>query len=155
MVADTLRIAKATLSRGSDADSKRRVRYTQVRRGFEAVSFDELYPGASVRWFTWQQVRPALAYGRQGGIALHYFRYDLRHFGLGARAPACHVLSANRPMLVAFMARFGLREAAIQAPRPHRPDVWHFDAFGPVLERLEAVYPLPAHIDALSAEASA
>jgi hypothetical protein len=111
------------------------------------MSFDELYPGTDVRWFTWREVSPALDHGRTGGIALHYFRYDLRRFGLGSRAPACHIMSANRPMLVEFVARFGLREALIQTPRRHRPDVWHFDAFGRVLDHLAEIYPLPADIE--------
>ena len=111
------------------------------------MTFEELFPSTTVRWFTWREVTPALDHGRLGGIALHYFRYDLRRFGLGSQAPACHVLSADRPRLVAFVARFGMPEAFIQAPRRHRPDVWHFDAIGPVLERLIQSYPLPADIE--------
>jgi hypothetical protein len=111
------------------------------------ASFDERFPETAVRWFTWREVSPALEHGRAGGIALHYFRWNLRRFGLGSQDPACHILSADRPVLVAFVAGFGLPEFLIQAPRPHRPDVWHFDAFGPVLERLAKVYPLPEDID--------
>ena len=106
-------------------------------------------PETDVRWFSWREVSPALDHGRAGGIALHYFRWNLRRFGLGSQAPACHVLSADRPLLVAFVAPFGLPEFLIQAPRPHRPDVWHFDAFGHVLERLAEAYPLPQDIDEL------
>jgi len=96
-----------------------------------------------VRWFTRWEVREALAHGRSGGIALHQFRHDLRRFGLGANDPACHILSADRAALVAFAARIGLPERLIQPPRPYRPDIWHFDAFGTVLERLRAAYPPP------------
>jgi hypothetical protein len=117
------------------------------------VNFGERYPTKSVRWFTWREVSPALDHGRGGGIALHYFRYDLRRFGLGPRAPACHILSADRPALVAFVAPLGLPILAIQAPRRHRPDVWHFDAFGRVLERLTAAYPLPDDIEDAADEA--
>lgn len=96
-----------------------------------------------VRWFAWRAVRDALAHGRAGGIALHRFRHDLRRFGLGADEPACHMLSADRAALVAFGARFGLRAAWLEPPRPRRPDIWHFDVFGPTLRALEAAYPLP------------
>jgi hypothetical protein len=107
----------------------------------------EQFSDTNVRWFTWREVSPALDHGRAGGIALHYFRWNLRRFGLGSQAPACHILSADRLLLVAFVARFGLPEFLIQPPRPHRPDVWHFDAFGVVLERLAEAYPLPDDID--------
>jgi hypothetical protein len=99
-----------------------------------------------VRWFAWWEVHAAFAHGRAGGIALHRFRYDLRRFGLGPRDPACHILSTNAEALIAFAARLGLPEARIQPPRPYRPDIWHFDAFGPVLERLEAAYPPPPEV---------
>jgi hypothetical protein len=111
------------------------------------MSFEEIYPDTSVRWFSWREVSPALDHGRLGGIALHYFRWNLLRFGLGSQAPACHILSADRPRLVAFVARFGLPEFLIQPPRRHRPDVWHFDAFGRVLERLAEAYPVPEHLD--------
>ena len=105
------------------------------------------WAGLDVRWFAWWEVQPALAHGRTGGIALHHFRYDLRRFRLGPRAPACHIISTNRAALEAFASRFGLTAARIQPPRAHRPDIWHFDAFGHVLERLQAAYPLPEGID--------
>lgn len=98
------------------------------------------------RWFAWWEVQEALAYGRASGIALHYFRYDLRRFGLGRNDPACHILSAERAALVAFGAAFGLREAWLEPPRRHRPDIWHFDAFGPLLTRLLVAHPLPLAI---------
>lgn len=102
---------------------------------------------AGVRWFAWWEVQAAFAHGRTGGIALHHFRYDLRRFGLGPRDPACHIISADRERLIAFAARFGLRAAWIEPPRRHRPDIWHFDAFGPVLARLEVAYPPPPDLD--------
>ena len=102
--------------------------------------------GPDVRWFARWEVHDAFAHGRRGGIALHRFRYDLRRFGLGAHDPACHIISTDRAALVAFAARFGLRAAWIEPPRPHRPDLWHFDAFGEVLARLEAAYPPPARL---------
>ncbi len=100
-----------------------------------------------VQWFAWRQVQEALAHGRDGGIALHYFRYDLRRFGLKLGDPACHILSADRETLVLFAASFGMPEFLIKPPRTHRPDIWHFDAFGYVLQRLEVAYPLPSGID--------
>jgi hypothetical protein len=97
----------------------------------------------AVRWFAWREVRAALAYGRAGGIALHRFRHDLRPFGLSAAEPACHMLSTDRMLLIAFAARFGLRAEWIEPPRPRRPDIWHFDVFGHVLQCLEMAYPPP------------
>ena len=94
-----------------------------------------------VTWFSWREVQPAFSHARTGGIALHYFRYDLRRFGLGRNDPACHIIATDAGRLIAFGAPLGLREAFIQRPRRHRPDIWHFDAFGWVLERLLAAYP--------------
>jgi hypothetical protein len=101
----------------------------------------------AVRWFAWWEVQAALAHGRSGGIALHYFRYDLRRFGLGPRDPCCHIISADRDALVAFAERFGLPAWLLKPPRPHRPDIWHFDAFGWVLDLLQIDYPPPTDID--------
>jgi hypothetical protein len=100
-----------------------------------------------VRWFAWRETQAALAHARAGGIALHYFHWDLRRFGLGRHDPACHIIATDRQSLVRFATRFGLREASISPPRRHRPDIWHFDAFGRALERLEAAYPLPPGLD--------
>jgi hypothetical protein len=100
-----------------------------------------------VRWFAWREVHPAFAHGRSGGIALHHFRYDLRRFGLGSNAPACHVIATDPDLLTAFVATFGLPARLIQAPKPHRSDIWHFDFFGKALDRLVAAYPPPADID--------
>lgn len=94
-----------------------------------------------VRWFDWRAVREALAHARNGGIALHRFRHDLRRFGLGANESACHMLSADRATLVTFGRQFGLRAAWLEPPRPRRPDIWHFDLFGATLRELEAAYP--------------
>jgi hypothetical protein len=94
-----------------------------------------------VCWFRWREIRSALAFGRAGGIALHRFRHDLRRFGLGPAEPACHMLSVDRAALVDFAARFGLRAAWVEPPRPRRPDIWHFDVFGTILRDLEAAYP--------------
>ncbi len=80
----------------------------------------------TVRWFAWRQVRAAFAHGRNGGIALHRFRHDLRRFGLTSSEPACHILSADRAAVVAFGARFGLRVAWIEPPCPRRRDMWLF-----------------------------
>jgi hypothetical protein len=106
-----------------------------------------VFQESDVRWFTWREVAPAIQHGREGGIALHYFRWNLWRFGLGSQAPACHIISADRDRLVAFVARFGLPAFLLQPPRKHRPDIWHFDAFGFVLERLTEAYPLPEGID--------
>jgi hypothetical protein len=111
------------------------------------TTFHDLFPEINVRWFTWREVSSAMAHGRAGGIALHYFRWNLWRFGLGSDAPACHILSADRDLLVAFVGRFGLPEFLLQPPRKHRPDIWHFDAFGRALDRLVEAYPLPLDID--------
>jgi hypothetical protein len=100
-----------------------------------------------VEWFRWREVQEALAYARTGAIALHYFHYDLRRFGLRIDSPCCHVLSADPDRLTAFVARFGLPPLLIKPPKPHRPDVWHFDAFGWVLDNLMFSYPPPFSID--------
>lgn len=99
-----------------------------------------------IAWFDWREIQAALAHGRAGGIALHYFRYDLRRFGLTRNEPACHILSADHAALVAFGLAFGLRAEWLEPPRRHRPEVWHFDAFGLVLERLLLAYPPPEAI---------
>jgi hypothetical protein len=100
-----------------------------------------------IRWFGWREVQEALAHAADGGIALHHFRWDLRRYGLGVDAPACHILSADRPVLIRFAGRFGLPARLIQPPRRHRPGIWHFDAFGPMLTRLQSAYPPPAGLE--------
>ncbi len=101
----------------------------------------------SVQWFSWRDVRAAIAFGRTGGIALHRFRHDLRAFGLGQNEPACHMLSADRAALVQFASQFGLKPEWIEPPRSRRPDIWHFDLFGVALRKLEVQYPPPSSID--------
>lgn len=96
-----------------------------------------------VTWFGWRDLAAAYQLARAGGIALHIFRHDLRRFGFSATEPACHIISADRKALVAFASGVGLRAAWIEPPRRHRPDLWHFDAFGGVLARLLVDYPLP------------
>ena len=49
--------------------------------------------------------------------------------------------------LIGFAAQFGLPERLIQPPRRHRPGIWHFDAFGPMLTRLQAAYPPPGGLE--------
>jgi hypothetical protein len=112
-------------------------------------AFEDQFPDSSVRWFSWREVSPAMHHGRLGGIALHYFRWNLQRFGLGSQAPACHIISADPDRLVTFVARFGLPEFLLQPPRKNRPDIWHFDAFGRVLDRLAEAYPLPEDLDDL------
>lgn len=99
-----------------------------------------------VTWFAWRDLAAAYQLARAGGIALHLFRHDLRRFGFSATEAACHIISADRQALVSFGSRVGLRAAWIEPPRRHRPDLWHFDAFGGVLARLLADYPLPEGI---------
>jgi hypothetical protein len=100
-----------------------------------------------VRWFAWREVQDALAHGRSGGIALHHFHWDLRRFGLGPGDPTCHIISADPIALLRFATSFGLRPDLLKSPRPHRPDIWHFDAFGWVLEDLKAIYPPPEGVE--------
>ena len=97
-----------------------------------------------VRWFGRWELQAAFVHGRAGGIALHHFRWDLRRLGLGRLDPACHMLSVDRDALTAYAARFGLAASSLQAPRPYRPDIWHFDLYGATLERLADAHPPPA-----------
>jgi hypothetical protein len=100
-----------------------------------------------VRWFAWREVQAALAHGRTGGIALHHFHWDLRRFGLGPGDPTCHIISADPVALTRFVSRFGLPPRLLKPPRPHRPDIWHYDAFGWALELLKTTYPPPTGVD--------
>jgi hypothetical protein len=99
-----------------------------------------------VCWFGWHQVQDAFTHARGGGIALHYFHWDLRRFGLGVGDPACHVISADSTLLEAFATNLGLERVKLSPPRPNRADIWHFDAFAWVLDVLVQTYPPPAEI---------
>lgn len=79
-----------------------------------------------VRSFERRQVRAAVAFAQTGGVALHFFRWSHPHFGTGEY---CHVLSADRELLIAFGAAYGFPPALLQPPRRGR-GVWHYDAFG-------------------------
>lgn len=96
-----------------------------------------------IAWFGWREVTPALQFAREGGIALHYFHFDLRRFGLTRDDPCCHLLGSDRIQLINFAGGFGLPAWALQADRPHRRGVWHFDAFGPALAAICDHYPPP------------
>jgi hypothetical protein len=114
-----------------------------------AMSADEegtVNPQFAIRWFAWREVHPAIAYARGGGMALHRFHYDLRRFGLGRSDPVCHVIATDPQVLMEFGLILGMPRIKLSAPRPHRPDIWHFDAFDWVLANLEAAYPPPEGI---------
>lgn len=96
-----------------------------------------------IAWFGWREVAPALQFARDGGFALHYFHFDLRRFGLSRDEPCCHMLGSDRTALIEFAGGFGLPAWALQADRPHRRGVWHFDVFGPALDALRGRYPPP------------
>jgi hypothetical protein len=100
-----------------------------------------------VAWFSRRQVQPAFAHARAGGIALHVFRWDLTRFGLGTADPVCHVIGVDPAQLEAFSRRLGIEQVKLTSPRPYRPDIWHFDAFGRVLIALCELYPPPPEID--------
>jgi hypothetical protein len=79
-----------------------------------------------VRVFERREVREAIAFAQTGGIALHFFRWSHPHFGTGEY---CHVLSADKDLLIAFGAQYGFPPHLLQPPRRGR-GVWHYDAFG-------------------------
>lgn len=136
------RLADWTAARGVTSAQVSLSHDAGVATGYAAVTWRPT--PATPNWFSWDELPAALRYARAGGIALHRFRWDLRRFGLSADEPACHVLCADVAVLVEFGAAFGLAPGHLQPPPPYRPGIWHFDAFGGVLERLEAAHPAPA-----------
>lgn len=79
-----------------------------------------------IRVFERRAVREAVAFAQTGGIALHFFRWSHPHFGTGEY---CHVLCADRDLLIEFGAAYGFSPTLLQPPRRGR-GVWHYDAFG-------------------------
>ncbi|HKF76863.1 MAG TPA: hypothetical protein VKF59_12025 [Candidatus Dormibacteraeota bacterium] len=89
------------------------------------------------RYFERRQVREAIAFAEQGGIAVHrnFDFYDGRPSprGLLMRRPFVHVIGL-RPRLEDWGRRHGLRPEWIQAERHRR--VAHYDVFGEFAQRL-------------------
>jgi hypothetical protein len=50
--------------------------------------------------------------------------------------------------LEAFVTQLGVQRIKLSPPRPHRPDIWHVDAFDWLLDLLKEMYPPPEGIDA-------
>src|SRR5207244_9256150 len=83
------------------------------------------------RYFERRQIREAIAFAEQGGIAVHrnFDSYDgrLSPGGLVMRKPFVHVIGL-RPQLEEWGSRHGLRPEWIQPEGRRR--VAHYDAFG-------------------------
>jgi len=92
----------------------------------EAATFP---PGE--RYFDRRQIREAIAFAEQGGIAVHrnFDTYDgrLSPRGLVMRKPFVHVIGL-RPLLTEWGRRHGLRPEWIQPEKRRR--VAHYDVFG-------------------------
>jgi hypothetical protein len=94
------------------------------------------------RYFERRQIREAIEYAEQGGIAVHrnFDRYhgQVSHRGIRMERPFLHVIGL-RPVLEAWARAYGVPLAAIQPERRRR--VAHIDVFGPyataLMERIK------------------
>lgn len=89
------------------------------------------------RYFERRQIREAIAFAEQGGIAVHrnFDTYDgrLSPRGVVMRRPFVHVIGL-RPLLVDWGRRHGLRPEWIQPEKRRR--VAHYDVFGTFAQSL-------------------
>jgi hypothetical protein len=96
-------------------------------------------PPLEERYFERREVREAIAFAEQGGIAIHrnLDAYDgrLSRRGVVMRKPFLHVIGL-RPRLEVWGRRYGLRPEWIQPEGRRR--VAHYDVFGPLAEALIA-----------------
>jgi hypothetical protein len=96
-------------------------------------------PGQTIeeRYFERRQVREAIAFAEQGGIAVHrnLDSYDGRRSprGLVMRRPFVHVIGL-RPQLEEWGRRHGLRPEWVQPEKRRR--VAHYDVFGSFAQAL-------------------
>lgn len=94
-------------------------------------------PRLPERYFERRQIREAIAYAEQGGIAVHrnFDHYHGRRSprGMPMERPFLHVIGL-RPALEAWGRCHGLRPEWIQPERRRR--VAHYDVFGEFAERL-------------------
>ena len=89
------------------------------------------------RYFERRQIREAIAFAEQGGIAVHrnFDTYDgrLSPRGLVMHKPFVHVIGL-RPLLTDWGRRHGLRPEWIQPEKRRR--VAHYDVFGSFAQSL-------------------
>lgn len=89
------------------------------------------------RFFERRQIREAIAFAEDGGIAIHrnFDIYDGRRSprGVEMRKPFVHVIGL-RPLLAEWGLRHGLRPEWIQPERRRR--VAHYDVFGTFAQSL-------------------
>jgi hypothetical protein len=89
------------------------------------------------RYFERREIREAIAFAEQGGIAVHrnFDRYDGQRSpgGVVMRKPFVHVIGL-RPQLGEWGRRHGLRPEWIQPEGRRR--VAHYDAFGTFAQSL-------------------
>lgn len=106
------------------------------------LSEQTLNPGAArvplrERYFERRQIREAIAFAEQGGIAVHrnFDTYDgrLSPRGVVMRRPFVHVIGL-RPLLADWGWRYGLRPEWIQPEKRRR--VAHYDVFGAFAQSL-------------------
>lgn len=95
------------------------------------------FPSGPERYFERRQIREAIAYAEQGGIAVHR-NLDSYHGrrswrGVIMERPFLHVIGL-RPQLTEWAHRHGVPPAAIQ-PEGRR-HVAHIDVFGPLAQAL-------------------
>jgi len=106
---------------------------------FESGAGGEEEPPLEERYFERREIREAIAFAEQGGIAVHrnLDAYDgrLSRRGVVMRKPFLHVIGL-RPQLEAWGRRHGLKPEWIQPEGRRR--VAHYDVFGPFAETLIA-----------------
>jgi hypothetical protein len=94
-------------------------------------------PSLAERYFERRQIREAIAFAEQGGIAVHrnFDTYDghLSPRGMVMRSPFLHVIGL-RPVLAEWGQRHGLRPEWIQPEK--RRLVAHYDVFGTFAQSL-------------------
>jgi hypothetical protein len=90
------------------------------------------------RYFKRRQIREAIAFAEEGGIAIHR-NFDYYHGstirGMVREKPFLHVIGL-RPLLAEWGRQLGLRPEWIQPEK--RRKVAHYDLFGPSAELLIA-----------------
>jgi hypothetical protein len=96
------------------------------------------WPGAlAERYFERRQIREAIAFAEEGGIAVHRnldsYHGQRSHRGFRMEKPFLHVIGL-RPQLAEWGRRHGLRPEWIQPEKRRR--VVHYDVFGPFAQSL-------------------
>jgi hypothetical protein len=101
------------------------------------VSSDQLASRLPERYFERREIREAIAFAEQGGIAVHRnldsYHGRASHRGVRMEKPFLHVIGL-RPQLAEWGRRHGLRPEWIQPEKRRR--VAHYDVFGPFAQSL-------------------